>query len=284
MNINKLALQRTFTALLRLTALSCAALMLCVVPLYFDNAFFNINRCKVNLICMTMPWICAAAAVFSIGTHAFNGTNRMEKLFPSDIAMLLFLIACTVSCAMQGFSESVLNGTSGRNLGLWLMLCLGGAYYVIAFGQIDGRLLTGAMLICATLCAGLGVLNGAGIDPLGFYQGIKKGQETIFFSTIGNFDFFGTYLVMLFGVSSGILLFTNRAIWLALAWGCTIILALGMIVSRTDCAFAGMFLVCLTLSVLSGGEFTRMSRAALLWSVCFALIPTGRAILNLSPY
>ena len=213
MNINKSALQRTFTALLRLTALSCAALMLCVVPLYFDNAFFNINRCKVNLICMTMPWICAAAAVFFIGTHAFNGTNRMEKLFPSDIAMLLFLIACTVSCAMQGFSESVLNGTGGRNLGLWLMLCLGGAYYVIAFGQIDGRLLTGAMLICATLCAGLGVLNGAGIDPLGFYQGIKKGQETIFFSTIGNFDFFGTYLVMLFGVSSGILLFTNRAIW-----------------------------------------------------------------------
>lgn len=143
MNINKLALQRTFTALLRLTALSCAALMLCVVPLYFDNAFFNINRCKVNLICMTMPWICAAAAVFFIGTHAFSETNRMEKLFPSDIAMLLFLIACTVSCAMQGFSESVLNGTSGRNLGLWLMLCLGGAYYVIAFGQIDGRLLTG---------------------------------------------------------------------------------------------------------------------------------------------
>lgn len=114
MNINKLALQRTFTALLRLTALSCAALMLCVVPLYFDNAFFNINRCKVNLICMTMPWICAAAAVFFIGTHAFSETNRMEKLFPSDIAMLLFLIACTVSCAMQGFSESVLNGTSGE--------------------------------------------------------------------------------------------------------------------------------------------------------------------------
>ena len=81
MNINKLALQRTFTALLRLTALSCAALMLCVVPLYFDNAFFNINRCKVNLICMTMPWICAAAAVFSIGTHAFNGTRYSDAAF-----------------------------------------------------------------------------------------------------------------------------------------------------------------------------------------------------------
>lgn len=96
MNINKLALQRTFTALLRLTALSCAALMLCVVPLYFDNAFFNINRCKVNLICMTMPWICAAAAVFFFGTHALSGTNRMEKLFSSDIAMLLF-------CCLYGF-------------------------------------------------------------------------------------------------------------------------------------------------------------------------------------
>ena len=80
MNINKLALQRTFTALLRLTALSCAALMICVVPLYFDNAFFNINRCKVNLICMTMPWICAAAAVF------FKQNGKTVSLRYSDAA------------------------------------------------------------------------------------------------------------------------------------------------------------------------------------------------------
>lgn len=105
MNINKSALQRTFTALLRLTALSCAALMLCVVPLYFDNAFFNINRCKVNLMLHDNAVVCAAAAVFFIGTHAFNGTNRMEKLFPSDIAMLLFLIACTVSWRHAGIQR-----------------------------------------------------------------------------------------------------------------------------------------------------------------------------------
>lgn len=73
MNINKLALQRTFTALLRLTALSCAVLMLCVVPLYFDNAFFNINRCKVNLICMTMPRICSSGGLFTNGVLKQNG-------------------------------------------------------------------------------------------------------------------------------------------------------------------------------------------------------------------
>lgn len=94
---------------------------------------------------------------------------------------------------MQGFSECVEWNQRQKSGVMKDVVCLGGAYYVIAFRQIDGRLLTGAMLICATLCAGLGVLNGAGIDPLGFYQGIKKGQETIFFSTIGNFDFFGTF-------------------------------------------------------------------------------------------
>lgn len=82
MNINKSALQRTFTALLRLTALSCAALMLCVVPLYFDNAFFNINRCKVNLICMTMPWICAAAAVFSLERMRLAKQTEWKNCFP----------------------------------------------------------------------------------------------------------------------------------------------------------------------------------------------------------
>lgn len=284
MNQKQTAFQKTVIRLPEFTAFCCAVLMLCIVPLYFDNAFFNINRCKVSLIRRIVPWFCAFMTLFLVGKRVVFKETVFRKPVAADIAMGLFLLACVISCAMQGFSESVLEGTSGRSLGLWLMLCLGGAYYVIALGCLDGRLLTGIMLACATLCAGLGVLNGAGIDPLGFYQGIKKGQETMFFSTIGNFDFFGTYLVMMFGVASGFLLFPNRAIERILAAVCAVILALGMIVSRTDSALAGMFLICVTLFVLSGGRFIRMACASALSAVCFVLLPVGRFLLSISPY
>ena len=45
------------------------------------------------------------------------------------------------------------------------------------------------MLLCAAICAGLGILNAAGIDPLGFYQNINRKLKITFFSTIGNADF-----------------------------------------------------------------------------------------------
>ena len=284
MNQKQTAFQKAVTRLPELPAFCCAILMLCVIPLYFDNAFFNINRCKVHLIRMIVPGLCAFMAFFLIGKHVIFKESNFSKPFASDIAMGFFLFTCTISCAMQGFNESVLEGTSGRNLGLWLMLSLGCAYYVIALGRLDGRLLTGLMLICATLCAGLGILNGAGLDPLGFYQGIKKGQEVMFFSTIGNFDFFGTYLVMMFGVASGFLLFANRTVERVLAAVCAVGFALGMIVSRTDSALVGMFLIDLTLFVLAGGQFMRMACASALSAICFALLPAGRFLLSISPY
>lgn len=276
---------RKITARLpELVAFCCAALMLCVIPLYFDNAFFNINRCKVSLIRNVVPWLGAFSAITLFLNRILFKEKRMEGEHAADMCMTVFALACIVSCAMQGFSESVLEGTRGRNLGLWLMLCLCLSYAVIALGHLDGKLLTGAMLVCAALCAGLGILNGAGIDPFDFYRGIKAGQEIMFFSTIGNFDFFGTYLVLMFGVAAGVLIFARKALFRILAACCSVLLVLGMLVSRTDSAVAGLLLVCLTISVLSCGDFARMAAAAALWAVCFALMPAARAVLSVSPY
>ena len=261
----------------------CTLFMLCVIPLYFDDAFFNINRCKVELVRAVMPIFCAAMAVI-LGIYGIGKKYRYQSPYAPDGAMTLFLLACAASCACAGFTENVLEGTQGRSLGLWLMLCCGGAYYVIGAGKQKGCLSTTLVLICAGLCAVLGILNGAGIDPLGFYEGIKKGQEETFLSTIGHFDFFGTYLVMIFGLATGVYVFGKKAIARIAAAICAIVLALGMAVSRTDSALLGMNLVCLAIAAQSGGDYMKMARAASLWGVCFAVLPAARAIAAVSVY
>ena len=74
--------------------------------------------------------------------------------------MAAFLLACVIACARQGFNEDVTEAANGRNLGLWLMLCLCAAYYIVALGEIDGRLLAACMLLCAAICAGLNSQRG----------------------------------------------------------------------------------------------------------------------------
>lgn len=267
MTRQKSVLRQIALRLPEIASFCCAALMLCVIPLYFDDAFFNINRCKVSLIRTATPWLLALMAVSLCASRLPGEKKRLERPIAPDICMAAFLLACVIACARQGFNEDVTEAANGRNLGLWLMLCLCAAYYIVALGEIDGRLLAACMLLCAAICAGLGILNAAGIDPLGFYQNIKRKLKITFFSTIGNADFFGTYLLMMFGMAAGVMLFSKKRAFRLSAAGCAILLILGMLVSRTDSAAAGMLLVCLTMLVLSCGNWVRMGCAAILLAV-----------------
>ena len=61
-------------ALERGSALLCAVLMLCVLPLLFHNAFFDINRIKVQAVCTAVPPL---ALAFLVG-HLLQGKKRIE--------------------------------------------------------------------------------------------------------------------------------------------------------------------------------------------------------------
>lgn len=266
-------------------AFLCAAFMLCVVPLYFQDAFFDINRCKVNLVQRVMPPLCAlmAAALILRGCRPHDRASFAEVRMPM-LAMLALLAACVTACAVNGFEPSMLDGSQGRYCGLFFMLCCGGAFYAIACSAMPGRLIAGLMLACASAVALLGLLNAMGMDPLGFYVGIKQGQQSTFLSTIGHFDFFGTYLLMMFGVAAGLFVFGRRRAARIPAGVCAGMIAMGMCASRTDSAIGGMHLVLLAIAALTGNSLMQMARAAGLWAVCFIALPVVRTLVASSPY
>ena len=269
-------------ALERGSALLCAVLMLCVLPLLFHNAFFDINRIKVQAVCTAVPPL---ALAFLVG-HLLQGKKRIEVRGGRAVlaCLLLLLLSCVVSCARTGFEPATLTGSEGRSCGLDFMLYCGTACVIIAFGLKDARPLMALMMLCSSLCAALGVLNAAGIDPLGFYTFIRPGQEQVFLSTIGNFDFFGTYLVMLLPVSAAQAIFGKRAGMRRFGAVCAAVVMLGAASSRTDCAFAGTHLVCLALLALSGNRWAHIARALGLWAAAFACQAAVGPLLALSPY
>ena len=265
-------------AVARTAALLCALLMLCALPLLFRNAFFDINRFKVQAVCAAVPPLAALYAVGRLlegrrqGSAARAGRGAM-------LCMALLMLACVISCARAGFEESTLTGSSGRYCGLSFMLCCGAACAVIAFGLRDVRLLTVLLMLAASLCAVLGVLNAMGVDPLGFYARIRKGQESAFLSTIGNIDFFGAYMLMLLPVCAAQAIFPARAGMRRYGALCAVAVMLGAAVSRTDCAYAGVHLVCFLLLMLSGERLDAMARALCVWSAASACQYAARRLL-----
>lgn len=259
--------------------------MLCALPLLFNDAFFDINRFKVNATYDVIPVLAALMllALLLKGKAALRGLKGRAVLAPL-LCMLLFALSCVISCALAGFEKAVLTGEEGRYCGLWFTLCCCAAFFTISLGALSGRGLMPLIALCAAGCALLGVLNAMGIDPLGFYVGIKKGQEQTFMSTIGHFDFFGTFIVLMFALTAGFAVFDKRKPARLYYFVCAAVMAFGASASRTDSSFLSKHLACYMLAALSGGSYASMARALLLWAVGFASLPIMNVLLTYSPY
>ena len=276
------AIVRMKKRLPELVSLICAAFMLCVFPLLFRNAFFDINRFKVEAVCRVVPVLAllmAAAVLFARGVEESPPRpGRMSRLL-----MLLFLVSCVIACARTGFESATLDGSEGRYCGLVFMLCCGAAFFVISAGAACRRLLV-PIVFCATAVALLGLVNAMGLDPLGFYARIMNGQETVFLSTIGHFDFFGTYLVMLFPLAGGLFVFSEKRSMRSYGLLCACLIALGAMASRTDSALLGLHLACFALLAVSGGSLEDMARALFLWAMAFMTLPVTCSLLRFSAF
>lgn len=265
-------------------AFACAVFMLCYIPLAFNDAFFDINRHKVKMVIACIPVFCAIMAVSLIfdPDRKKRFAGRIGRFVGSS--MLLLMVICVISCARAGFTDAVLTGSEGRYCGLYFMLCCGAAFFVISSSRIQLKALVLPVMVCAALCAGLGFANAIGYDPLGFYDRIKKGQEPTFLSTIGNFDFFGTFIVMMLALAGAQFVLCEKKVMRYVGGICAAVMAFGITACRTECSFAGMHMACYMLLALSGGDYARMARACVLWAVCCLSLPVTYPLLEISVY
>lgn len=270
----------------RIVAFFCAAFMLLAVPLMFHDAFFDINRFKVSAVCRVIPVFALlfAAALLLCGQEGRSVLLPQRTSWPSFALMAAFLLACVTACAFAGFEDAVLTGSEGRYCGLSFFLCCGAAFSIVALGAGDGRPLWGLTVLCASVIAALGFANAMALDPLRFYERIRQGQQSMFLSTIGHFDFFGTYLTLVLPLAGGLYVFGKRSCARLFGAACAGVIAFGASAARTDSAFLSMHLSCMVLLALSGGGWARLSRSLMLWGLCFLSLPVTKEVLSHSVF
>ena len=254
-----------------LIAFLCACVMLTALPLVFRDAFFDINRVKVELVRGVAPAMCLTSLLCCVAAK-----QRMPRCRDARgvlAALACFLAACLISAARQGFSPAVLEGSEGRCSGLLFLLSCGAASLAIALGCLRGQISAALACLAVVLVALLGVLNAFGVDPLRFYEGIKQGQENQFLSTIGNLDFFGGYVAMMCPLLAGQSICAGRKSAAAIYALGTIAAQAGVAASGSDGAFLALQLGFAALAALSGDDLARLSRTLLLWALSFAALP-----------
>lgn len=254
-----------------ITAAVCSLFFLVFVPLVFRNGLFDINRIKVDAITAAAP-VFALACAFAFAVQ--KRTPRICRELRMPCAFLFsFLAACVVSSARRGFDQASLLGGEGRLCGLVFLLSCGCAFFVIVLGALEGNRIADAACVAAAVIALLGTLNAVGVDPLGFYANMQKGQWHLFVSTIGNIDFFGCYLALMLPICAACFVHAEGMGRSRLGLILSVCIMTGIAASRSDSALLAIQIGMLAQTVLAGNSYAKMAKSLFLWGISFALLP-----------
>ncbi len=186
-----------------LSAQPFAALLVFGLPLIVTNGFYNITQTKsVFFYVVSLLTI----FVFTLRSVFFSEEEKEKKplqeklhtLLPTDIAFGAFLSFILFSALLSQYRSDVWYGANARYQGAFTYLLYFLFYLIISHNLKGVRLFlyAGAAAFCI-VCA-LGVLNCFDIDFFGFYSRLSEANQSAYISTIGNINFYSSYLCLLF--------------------------------------------------------------------------------------
>ena len=264
----------------------CVVLTLAVFPLAMRDRYFDINRFKVQLLLTGMAVLFPLWAISSLlcagkprlRANPSAGSASEERTVAA--AACLFLAAWVFSSARRGFDAETVWGTQGRRSGLLFLTACTAVFFMSRRAVGIGRLMIPVRL-AVLIIAGLGVLNTLGRDPFGFYTGIKKGQEDYFVSTIGNTDFFGAWLAMMYPLCTAFPAGSERRADIFLRLISAALIPMGVFASRSDCAFGAMLVILLVRLALYADGWRSLRWGALLGGLFWLALPVLGALLRI---
>ncbi len=172
------------------------------LPLIFTDGYFNITETKsiyfhiISIALIAYVVSGGSKSKKSASAEGCRGSLAKISLSVTDKAMAFFCAVMLVSCIFAKYSDCWL-GLSSRYQGFYTILIYTVIYFIISrnFTSAQGFLFF-AVFAFSIVCV-LGVLHCYGIDPLGLYNGIGESYKTSFLSTVGNINFYSSYMCLL---------------------------------------------------------------------------------------
>lgn len=218
------------------------------LPLYMQNGYIGLVGGKNRLLVVFSALAALLAAVLAI-----SAPRKTARTLGLPTVWLAGLCAVyTAGMWMAADPATALLGTEGRYNGLLSLLCCAALYIAVRLGAGAGwrDTLENAALAAALAVTAVGWLNYWKVDPFAVYYSLRAQDAHMFLSTVGNINFFGSYLCLAVPLAlwRTVQLPTRRRTVVAA------FLASGLLIANSEAAWLGVG-VCL-LAMLCGRTVT----------------------------
>lgn len=236
-------------------------LMLALLPLAVHDGFFDITETKT--ICFTVPTVVLVLARLGFTLYRENGLPR-RKLTGAEWAAITFCTVCFAASVAGGDFAGAFLGERGRYQGLGMMWLYAALYFAFSGMHVRRQDVLVPLCLGLFLSGALTVCNHLGWDVLGFCSQLREFDRGRYISTLGNINFAGAYLTLVWPVCAAALLAEKR-LWKGVLLGivCVVGLWAGMAV-RSECAVLGIGAALMLLPLLAKKEEDALRRYPLL--------------------
>lgn len=218
--------------------------MLAGLPLVVTDGFSNITETKSVFFFASSLTFLGVALYHIVKNNKEREKSGLAKekirLMPLDIALLCFGGCVLLSALFSSYQADVWLGIYSRYQGVLTLAVYILLYFVISrYYKYNDSVLIVAVIAFSVVSL-LGVLNCFDIDFIGFYARLAQKYKTSFVSTIGNINFYSSYMCLLMPlVISGFCQSTGKTIRIVYTAG-LVMGSFGMMVTSSESYALGL--------------------------------------------
>ena len=234
----------------------------CGLPLVFSNGYYNITKTKALYYLIStailLIWFVLGLVLCKAWKRSAANQNSVLKMTGLDICMAAFGVSVLFSACLSSYPQTVWLGRFERFQGAVTLLFYVLIYFIISrFYKISKFAIWFACISFGIVCA-LAVLQALSIDPLGLYRGVDEKYKQAFLSTIGNINFFSSYICLMLPVL--IVQFCYERKWKKVLSGFLLAIAgCGAAVSSSDSFWLGFVAVLVLLPFCLSNDYNNLA-------------------------
>jgi hypothetical protein len=234
-------------------------LMVSVFPLFCPSKYFHIQEDHLNFFTV-VTWGLLSLFLISLVVYYYQVSSQYEgafgtriqqeikKLSITDYAFFALLISCIISTCFSYYPEASFTGENGRLMGLSTYLLLFITYFLVSRGFKFKNYVIIVLLITADIMSLIAVLQRSGCDVFGLFKNLSITTQLQYISTIGNIDFFSSYVMLTLPISACLFCFyDNKLNWFYFL--STLMSFAALIVANADSGFAAAALMFVMLGI-----------------------------------
>lgn len=280
--------QQKFLRAARLLTEAYLFVICCALPLVFWRKFFDITEAKLTFFLGTSGLyllLLLLARVYY--PYDYSCKPHRLRIHPAVLTLSAFFVCFCIGSALGRHPDDIFWGQNNRYQGLLTMSTYLAVVWVLSRQTLDPAVAERALAMGAIPVALLGVLNHFGVDPFGFYENLRAFDRPRFLSTLGNADFYGSYLCIAFSAVLGWFVRSEKRWERTVSTFALVCVSFGALVAGSDGTALGLLVIALLFPALLFQDKRPLLRfwlAGAIFSLCSLLFGILSRILPSSTY